>query len=248
MIQPLCLLPLLVLAASPQMRSGEDVLRAMHERHSQTTIGPLVLIQSVVYFDPGSGRPDRAEIRYQSMDLPGMVRSDVAPLDDRVTELFRNDSIFRMRGDSVAVARPSFHPVLLLGFDAYTQPLSQTVHTLERIGIDLNRLREDEWQGRPVWVVGSSSPGDRANQFWMDKESLLFLRLITTDGSTGVVREIRFRDHQPLGGSRIPTVVEFYVDGRLTITERSTYWATDVELPRSLFALERRSRPTWVRH
>ncbi|NIN72998.1 MAG: hypothetical protein GTO46_13935 [Gemmatimonadetes bacterium] len=70
----------------------------------------------------------------------------------------------------------------------YVQPVEETIATLQGVGLDLSLVvREDEWQGRAAYVVG-----DENRQFWIDKEDLLFLRLLLKNPNTGAEREILF--------------------------------------------------------
>jgi hypothetical protein len=79
------LLLTLALAAMPadSIRTGEDVIRAMHARYAGKWYENLVLIQAVTYFDIESGALDSARMWYESIVLPGTVRSDIPALPRR---------------------------------------------------------------------------------------------------------------------------------------------------------------------
>jgi hypothetical protein len=221
--------------------TGEEIIRAMHDRYAGKWYENLALVQTVKYYDAGSGAFDSARVWYESIQLPGVVRSDIAPVDAGDSQLFKDDTWFVLEADSLVSERPGGHPVLLLGFDVYVQPVEETIARLERF--DLSQVREDEWQDRDVYVVGGE-----ARQFWIDKRDLLLVRLLVRNQSTGGEREVRFNAYEPLGGGWIATELAFMRDGRVDIHERYDYWTIDVEFEESLFATSERTRPMWVRN
>lgn len=223
--------------------AGAAVIRAMHDRYAGRWYENLALVQTVTYYDPRSAALDSVRVWYESIRLPGAVRSDIAPLDDGNCILFLDERWIEFRADSVVSDRPGWHPVLLLGFDVYRQSVEKTLSVLRRHGIDLSRVADDEWQGREVYVVG-----DDAGQFWVDKEDLLFRRLLLSNRETGARREVRFDAYEPLGEGWIATELVFLRDGQVTIHERYDFWTIDVEFDPALFATRDRSRPAWVRN
>jgi len=229
--------------ATDSVRDGRDVLGLMHERYAASWYETLALIQSVTHFDSAGGI-DHAEVWYESLELPGKVRSDIAPLDDGRGELFRTDSVFRFEGDTVVQRGSAVHVILLLGFDVYRQPVETTVRTLERYGFDLNGVRSGEWEERPVWIVGAES-GPTA---WIDQEDLLLRRLVVPSRRDGRRRDIRFRGYEPLGGGWIATELEFLMDGVLQIRETYAWWDIGLTFDASLFGTAGRTRPDWVRN
>jgi len=234
---------MLVASFLPQVRTGADVVRTMYERYAGVWYENLALVQTVTYYDSQTGAFDSARVWYESIQLPGIVRSDIAPLDAGNTVLFKNDSWIEFRADTVVRESPGPHPLLLLGFDVYVQPVDETIAKLQGFGFDLSQLREDVWRGRPAYVVGNEY-----RQFWIDREDLLFVRLLLKNPNTGAEREILFEGYERLGGGWIATEVKFMRDGRVDMFERYDYWTIDVGFEPGLFASEGRSRPTWVRN
>lgn len=220
---------------------GRTLLRRMHERYAGTWYETLALVQSATYFD-STGGIDHAEIWYESIQLPGTVRSDVAPLDQGRGELFRGDSVYRFDADTVVTRGPAVHVILLLAFDVYRQPPDTTAARLERYGFDLTRIRDSVWDGRAVWVAGVAD----GPEFWVDRERLVLLRLVIPRQRDGTVRDIRFGGYEPLGGGWIATELAFLTNGRERIRERYTWWDIGLDFAPGLFATSGRSRPAWV--
>ncbi len=244
-----------VLPGPDTLTSGADVVRAMYERYAGRWYRNLALVQTVRYHSSreslegkyARSAVDSVRVWYESIQLPGTVRSDIAPLDGGNSQLYLGGAWHLFSGDSLVSARPGVHPVLLLGFDVYMQPVEETLAAIERFEIDPSRVREAEWQGKPAYVVGAADPADDARQFWVDKERLLLRRLLWTTGG-GARREVRFDAYEPLGGGWIATELAFLRDGRTEIDERYDYWTIDVEFDPQIFSTDGRARPAWIRN
>jgi hypothetical protein len=120
----------------------------------------------------------KVETWYEAAELPGKLRIDIAPLEGKNTLLFRNDSLYEFKGGKLAESRPMVHPLMVLGFDVYAQPVDVTVRQLRSLGFDLGKLHESTWQGRPAYVVGAAAGDTVTRQFWIDKERLYFVRMV----------------------------------------------------------------------
>lgn len=157
------------------------------------------------------------------------------------------DSVYRFDGGEVKAGRPLIHPLMVLGFDVYGQPVEKTVRQLEALGFDLSKVHEATWQGRPVYVVGADAGDTLSAQFWIDQERLYFVRSIQPDPQKpGSIREIRFDDYVRLGGGWIGTTVRFLADGRLVTTEEYADVRGDVVLDEAMFDPGRWVEPKWI--
>jgi hypothetical protein len=158
-----------------------------------------------------------------------------------------NDVQYSIKSGKVANRRERIHPLLLLGFDVYVQPVEVTTQKLEKLKFDLSIVREDTWQGRPAYVVGAKQGDNRTSQFWVDKENLLFVRLIEPAGKDGnSVAETQFNKYQrtPEGGW-VSAEVLFNVDGKPVVSEEYTEIRTNVPLDENLFDPERWTAANW---
>jgi hypothetical protein len=143
------------------------------------------------------------------------------PLDKHNGIIFADGKIHVFRDGKVANSRAFVHPLLVLGFDVYTQPAETTIAQLKGMGIDLSLIHEDKWQGEPVYVVGAQQGDMNAQQFWVRKKDLLFVRLIQLGGrDKKVVQETQFNKYVKVrGGGWVSAEVLFFVDGKPTTTE-----------------------------
>ena len=147
--------------------------------------------------------------------LPGRLRIDFMPADSGGGVLFARDTEFVFAHDSLVRAIPLVHPLLVLGFDVYVQPVDTTLAKLARLGINLSLIHEDTWQGRPAYVVGAAA-GDSAHvQFWVDRDRLVFVRMLQPGRrDPSRVAETRFEDYRPVGGAWLSARVVFLAAGK----------------------------------
>lgn len=213
--------------------SAEDLVRQMHARYDGRWYRTLTFVQRNTRY-LASGASDTSTW-YEAVRIPGALRIDIAPLAQRNGILFAADSQYSIRNALVTDVRPSVHPLMVLGFDVYADPPARTMSRLRSIGIDLTKLREDSWQGRPVYVVGAGANDLRTRQFWIDRERLVFVRMLQPGRDSATVEEIRFDAYRPLGGGWIAPEVLFLTNGKPTFRERYEDVRADVTLPGSTF-------------
>jgi hypothetical protein len=213
--------------------SGEQLLEAMQNRYVARWYRTLTFVQETTTF-AASGDSTEA-VWYEALQLPSRLRIDFDPLDQRNGVIVRGDSQFVFQRGQITRRIGRTNELLLLGFDVYFLEPSTTAAWLRRLGFDLSRIRQDQWQGRQVYVVGASSAADMASkQFWVEREHLLFVRLIQP-GANGRMQDIRFLNYEPLGRTWIAPLVEIYEDGRLVMREEYRHMRVGVALDSTLF-------------
>jgi outer membrane lipoprotein-sorting protein len=226
----------LLLFAAPKdtIKSSEELIQAMHDRYAKTWYKTATFVQKTTDYD-ADGK-SKAAIWYEAMSVPGKLRIDFDPVSDGNGILFANDSMHRFEKGELKQTRPLIHPLMVLGFDVYRQPVQETMGKLKNLGFDLSVLREDKWQGRSVYVVGAKADDLRAMQFWIDKEHLYFVRMIQPAGpEKSRTQETQFNKYQKLKGGWMAPEVIFMLDGKLRTTEEYTEIRGDVELDSKLF-------------
>lgn len=233
-----------ILFGSPAADStAEDLVRRMHDRYAGKWPEGVTFVQTSTFHE---GDSTRVETWYEAVGS-SMLRIDFAPLENGNGVIFRSDSVYVFKSDSLVFAGPEVHPLMVLSRDVYVLEPGQTLEKLRKLGFDLSRVREDTWQGRPAIVVGAEPADPRSPQFWLDAENLLFTRLIQpSKQDRSRIEEIRFNDYVPLGGGWIETEVLFFQDGELVFEERYADPREGVELEPHLFDPARWERPGWV--
>jgi hypothetical protein len=82
---------------------------------------------------------------------------------------------------------------------------------LDSLGVDMEMIRTDEWDGHPVYVIGAKAGDSTSNQMWVDAERLVLLRFIQRNktGDRTIVSDTRVQNYKEIQGFQIPT--EFLV-------------------------------------
>lgn len=230
------MLPLLLFATTLLVSppDGRQILKAMHDRYVGTWYRTLSFVQQNTATRP-DGIKERSVWREYAA-IPGQLRIEFEPVDSGNGALYVKDSQFVVNADTLASATAFVHPLMVLGFDVYLDPVERTVARLERGKFDLATVHEDTWEGRPVWVVGAKAGDLRTRQFWIDQERLVFVRLLEPgQRDTTRTSDIRFNKYRPVGRAWIAPEVAFLVDGQERWLEEYTDIRTDIPLATTLF-------------
>ena len=227
------------------IRGGDQLLTAMFNRYTNRWYRTLTFIQKSTYYRP-DGSVLRTETWYEAAAFPGRLRIDLGTPSRGNGVLYRSDSTYQVQSGRVTQARFGGNPLLTLGFDVYTQPAHRTADQLRREYIDLRQLRIDTLDGRRMYVVGAARGDSTTNQFWVDAERLLFVRLIQTDA--GRTRDIRFEKYVQYGAGWVAEDVRVLVGGRMSFHEEYSQVRVNASLDDDLFVPERWSTAThWYR-
>jgi hypothetical protein len=136
--------------------------------------------------------------------------------------------------------------LLVLGFDVYRQDPEITAKIVKEEGYDLSKIHEDTWDGKPVYVVGAAKGDLKSKQFWVEKNSLLFVRDIEPARKDAEkIEDIRFIHYQPLAGAWIAAGVEVYSEGRKVFSEGYTEIRANVKLDPKNFDPQKFAATHW---
>lgn len=223
-------------AAQPgaEVTSADQLVRAMHDRYADTWYRTLSFKQTVTRTAP-DGKQAPKEVWAEYADIPGKLRIDLGESYNGNGVIYANDSLYVFRDGALARKSATRNPLMILGFDVYRQSPERTLQVLREEKFDLSKLRTDTWEGRPVYVVGADSGDLRSRQFWIDRDRLLFVRLLEPQPQdSSKVGDIRFDDYRPLGKAWISPTVVFLVDGKEMMREEYFDMKADPALPAGL--------------
>jgi hypothetical protein len=222
---------------------GNSLLLAMHERYAGKWYHTLTFVQkTTINLQSGS---QIKQTWYESAQLPGKLRLDT-DLGAKSGTLYSGDSVFTINGGKLVHADTGRNPLLILGFDVYTQPVARTMAQLRREGFDFAKFHDGVWQGKPVYIVGALAGDTTSKQFWVEKDRLLFVRLIQR--SPQGRSDLRFDKYISAGGGWIAVEVSQYVNGKRRLLEEYMDVKTDVSLSPALFDPRQwATAPHWAR-
>ena len=226
--------------APARLTNGTGLIAAMHARHAGTWYRSATFVQRTTQV-PLQGGLERRSTWYETMQIPGRLRIDT-DLQAGAGTLFANDSQYVVVNNASRRAVAGHNVLLVLGFDVYGQDPARTTEVLGSLGFPMTPLREGTWQGRPVWIVGGKDATDlHSPQFWVEKERLLFVRLLQPfPGDTTKTYDVRFSDYTPTkpgtaSQAWIAITVEALVGDKRILLEQYDDVKTDLPIDPALF-------------
>ena len=226
------------------IRDGAGLITAMHARYASSWYHSMTFVQKTTVGLASGG--ELQQTWYEAAELPGRLRIDT-DLASRSGVLFARDSIFRFANGKLSQADTGTNDLLVLGFDVYMQPAATTDSVLRHLGFDLSKVHESTWHGKRVYVVGADAGDSTTKQFWVDRDRLLFVRMLQQNPRRGHI-DVRFDDYVRAGDGWIAKRVEQLVNGKRTLLEEYTDVQTDVTLSPELFDPEQWATVRHWRH
>ena len=222
-------------ATSAEIKNSNDLIKAMHDKYQNKWYKTLTFVQTTTDYKV-EGKPE-VNTWYEAMTLPDKLRIDFGGIGNGNGVIFNSGMQHSFKDGKVIDSRKAGHPLLLLGFSVYGQPVEDTLKQLADMKFDLTKFREDVWQGRSVYVVGAEKDDLHSKQFWIDKKNLYFLRSMQPAGKDGSkTNEIRFADYRKMkSGGWVAARVEFMLDGKMTLLEEYTDIKTNIKLADTIF-------------
>ena len=217
-----------------EIKNGDAVLRAMHDRYKTSWYDTLTFTQKSTTYNPDG--TTKVETWYEAALLPGKLRIDIGPPTDGNGYVMVDGTLTIVKDDKITGTKPRVNMLLVLGFDVYRQDPQTTIDVVRGQGYDLTKLREDTWQGRPVYVVGADKGDLQSRQFWVEKDTLLFVREMEpsrTDPKT--VNDIRFTDYRKLAGGWVAARVEIHAGDKMVFSEEYSDIQPNVKLDPAVF-------------
>ena len=225
-------------AMAGEINNGGDLVAAMRAKYDGKWYKTLSFVQKTTNFKPDG--TSEVSTWYEAMSVPGKLRIDFAPIEKGDGILFADGKVFSFRDGKAGPGRPFVHPLLVLGFDVYLQPVETTVAQLKGMNIDLSVVHEENWQGRPTYVVGAKKDDLTSPQFWVDKKALYFVRLFQAVGKEKKnIQETQFNKYVKAKGGWVSAEVLFFVDGKKTTTEDYSDIQAGMDLSQDLWDPEK---------
>ena len=210
--------------------SSATAVDAMHARYASAWFKTLTFVQKTTLYLPSGG--ELVQTWYEALSLPGRMRVDT-DRKSRSGVLYVADSVFTFASGKRTSSDSRLNDLLVVPFDAYTQPPARTQAQLRRLGYDLSKFHEGTWQGRPVYVIGAARGDTTSEQFWLDRERLVVVRIISS-GRQGRT-DTRLTDYVQTGGGWVATEIIQLVNGKRRILEQYSDIRPNVTLSDELF-------------
>lgn len=236
---------LCVVASAPAVATaqtntpGAAVLQQMHDAYAGKWYNTLRFVQKTTQY-----RPDGSAVIstwYETLrQTPNATQLRIDFGDPHLGNavLYTADSSWRFREGKLASAAASGNEFLPLIEGVYVQPVAQTVAELKSTKVDMSRVADGTWNGKPVKIIGVSNASDAsAPQIWVETERNLVVRMIMAGNSPADAMDVHLEDFVKAGEGWLATKVTMSVGGKPRQTEEYADWRVGMDLPEAMFSL-----------
>jgi hypothetical protein len=220
---------------SARFTSGAAVVRGMHELYAGKYLKTISFLQNnTVYTTTGQEQHSQW---YEHIEVPGKMRIAFLPASQRSGLVQVEDKVASFDNGIRVDFRPSVNALLVLTSDVYAAPISQIMRELDSLDVDTDVIRNDEWEGHPVYVVGAKAGDTTSNQMWVDADRLLLLRFIQRSkaGDRTIISDNRVQNYKEIQGYQIPTEFLVIRNGRPVLREQLANVRINEDFPEGTF-------------
>jgi len=221
--------------APGKLASATGIVGAMREVYNGKYFKTLTFLQNNTRYTT-TGEEQKSQW-YEHVEAPGKLRIAFLPAAQKSGLVQVGERVASFDNGMRIDFRPSVNPLLLLTVDAYSASAASVMRSLDSLGVDTQIVRNDEWEGRPVYVIGAKAGDTTSNQVWIDAEHLRLARFIQRvgRGDRATLSEIRVRAYRDIEGYQIPTDILTLRNGKPVWREQRTDIRLNAELPANVF-------------
>ena len=198
-----------------KINSGKDVIHAMHKMYHGKWYTFFTFTQDAFFYK--DGKEQKKEVWHEAASFPGKLVIKYDSMKSGNGVVFANHTVTGIKDGIAKTPRAFIHDLLLVGFDVYFLQPELSCKILDSLGYDLNKVREDVFDNRAVYVVGAEKGNDTIPQFWIDKERLYMHRIVYKKGKQ---MDVVFRDYVKMEGNWVAKEVIFKSNGELQMVEK----------------------------
>ncbi|MCU0390601.1 MAG: hypothetical protein MUE81_05750 [Thermoflexibacter sp.] len=217
---------------APPINSTEALIEAMHKKYKGKAAKNVTFTQYNTHYEADTVK--NKTIWYEAIAYPNNFRIDFGELKEGNAVIFAKDSVYNFKnGQNIRKGAFKNNLILLAGGLNFMDK-DKVLEELKNAGYDVNKFREDSYDGREVYVVGADKGDFATAQFWIDKNKLYLVRTFEKMPN-GDVREARFSKHTKSGKGWIETEVLFLINGKKTQLEEYKNLKSNVDLDLRVF-------------
>lgn len=221
--------------AVAKITTAEALVGAMNARYGGKFFKTKTFLQNNTAFTT-TGEEQKSQW-YEHLEAPGKLRIAFLPAAQKSGLVQVDDNVASFDNGIRIDFRPSVNPLLLLTVDVYAAPPAAILKGLDSLGVDTDIIRTDEWEGRPVYVVGAKQGDSTSSQMWVDSDRLRLVRFVQRDrrGERTIVSDMRVRNYRDIEGYEIPTELVVLRNGRTVWREQRADIRLNTPLPPDVF-------------
>jgi hypothetical protein len=170
---------------------------------------------------------------HETIVFPDYFRISFGEPSEGNAVIYKNDSTYNFRKSKLIQKglRNEDIPFLLGGM--YFIPFDSVKSKMKIEGFDLNKAHESIWEGKKVYVVGSTTDEEKTSQLWIDKEKLIVVRFVKY--LPNMKQDARMSDHQKFGKAWSETSVVFYLNDKLYQKEKYFNCKVNINVDMGIF-------------
>jgi len=215
--------------------STSGLVNAMHDRYSGKFLKRMSFLQNNTRYTT-TGDEQKSQW-YEHIEIPGKLRIAFLPAAQKSGLVQVDDRVASFDNGIRVDFRPSVNPLMLLTADVYVAPVATILRGLDSLHVDHSLIRNAEWEGEPVYVVGAKAGDSTSNQMWVDRNHLRLVRFIQQSkmGTRTIVSDIRVRNYKDIQGFDVPTEYLVLRNGRPFWREQYADVKVNEEFPPGTF-------------
>src|SRR5665811_1690236 len=201
-------------ASGIRATSSSGLIKAMHDRYDGKYLKTMSFLQNNTAYTT-NGQEQKSQW-YEHIEIPGRLRIAFLPASQKSGLVQVDDRVASFDNGIRVDFRPSVNPLLLLTADVYVAPAAAIMRGLDTLHVDDSIIRDDSWDGQPVYVVGAKAGDTTSNQLWVDRDQLRLVRFIQSQkvGERTTVSDTRVQGYKEIGGFDVPTEFLMIRNGR----------------------------------
>ena len=196
--------------------SGEKILQKMYNRYHNNWYKNFTFDQTTENFVKDS--LIKTATWHETIVYPDYFRISFGDIANGNAVIFIKDSSFNFsKGKLTRKGLRGEDLTFLLG-GMYFIPFDSVKIKMVKEGYDFTKAYETEWNGKPMYVIGSTNADEKLNQLWIDKQKLVVVRFIKYKGANK--EEAVFGDHVKFGKAWSETSCIFYSNDKVLQKEK----------------------------
>jgi hypothetical protein len=234
------LLALLAAASSCSRKphSGYELIEQMYDANRTAWYETLCFYQEVLHYS--NDTVTATEVWHEAYRSPGNLIIKFNDWYSGTGLLFTNDSVYSYREGILESVRYRIHDLVVLGLDINNIAPEITAERAVKCGYNLDLIQEGACMGREAWIVGDTL----STCFWVDRESLLFLKMRRRSGENS--REVEFARYEDINGYPVATEIRFYdSNGVLNMVEKYFNVTPGCKVPASTYVPSEFNNARW---
>lgn len=207
---------ILLFPFSKQEVNSTAVLKKMYARYHNKWHSSLSFNQTTERYRNDS--LIKSDNWYERIAYPDLLRIDINGPQSGNGIIFRHDSTYAFKNNKITRAIKNENELIFFLGGLYFSPFDQVLAHFKALNYDLSKFHTAVWKGKPVYVIGSDTDGEKVNQLWIDQDKLVAVRFIKFENN--LKEEGRFEDQIPLKDAWSETKCTFYVNDKLLQVEK----------------------------